>query len=81
MSESDTTYGFVAEPHRNGHYFVNAATSTSGEVTCYDLAGFLGSWKMKDGGVFFPSVSGESFCPITLKKAQDYATEVNNDKT
>lgn len=76
-------FGFVAEPHRDNHYFVSAACQEKDEVTCHDLSGFLGSWKMRVGGVFFPSISGETLCKEAMQMANDYAREknaVNEDK-
>jgi hypothetical protein len=46
-------FGFVSEPHRNGEHLVTHAINEDGVVTCHDISGFAGSWKMKDGGVFF----------------------------
>jgi hypothetical protein len=74
MSE---VFGFVAEPHRNNCYFVSAATEEGDKVTCHDLSGFLGSWKMREGGVFFPTVSGETLCKEAMQMANDYAREKN----
>lgn len=71
-------FGFVAEPHRNGYYLVSPASQKGGETTCYDLAGFLGSWKMRKDGVFFPSISGDTLCNKALKQANDYAKERNS---
>lgn len=71
-------YGFVAEPNRNNCYFVSAATKEGEEVTCHDLSGFLGSWKMREGGIFFPTVSGDTLCKEAMQMANDYAMEKNS---
>lgn len=76
-------FGFVAEPHRNGYYLVSAASQEGDTTVCSDLSGFLGSWKMKEGGVFFPTISGETLCKEAMQMANDYAREknaVNEDK-
>lgn len=72
-----TEYGFVSEPHRNGYYLVSPASKEGDEITCHDLSGFLGSWKMKTCGVFFPSVSGETLCAEAMSAANIYAQEKN----
>lgn len=71
-------FGFVAEPHRAGVYFVSAACKEGDEITCHDLSGFLGSWKMRTGGVFFPTVSGDTLCSEAMQMANDYAREKNS---
>lgn len=76
-------FGFVAEPHRNNYYMVSPASQEGEEVMCHDLSGFLGNWKMKDGGVFFLTVSGETLCKEAMQMADDYAREkniINEDK-
>lgn len=70
-------FGFVAEPHRNGYYLVSPATKEGEEVTCHDCSGFLGSWKMKVGGIFFNSADGSVFCNEAMSLAQSYANERN----
>lgn len=70
-------YGFVAEPHRNNYYLVSPAAQEGVEVTCYDLSGFLGSWKMKEGGVFFPTISGDTLCEQAMNMAYAYAKGKN----
>lgn len=70
-------FGFVAEPHRNGYYLVSPATKEGDKVTCYDLSGFLGSWEMKVGGIFFESISGENLCNHTMQTAQAFANSKN----
>lgn len=65
--------GFVAEPHKNGFYIVSPATISDGVITCHDPSGFLGSWEMKQGGVFFKSISGSCFCNETMSLASEYA--------
>lgn len=60
--------GYVAEPHRT--WLVSPASKEpDGKVRCHDLSGFLGSWDMRPGGVFFP----------TLDEACEYATEKNKE--
>lgn len=72
-------YGFAAEP--NGKYWlISPATKSEDGITCHDLAGFLGHWKLKEGGVFFPSISGESLCNATLSKAQEYVNQQKENK-
>lgn len=71
-------FGFVAEPHRNNVYFVTPACKEDGTVTCHDLSGFLGSWKMREGGVFFPTISGDTLCEEAMQMANDYAKEKNS---
>jgi hypothetical protein len=72
-------YGFVVEPHKNGLWLVSPATKEDDAVTCHDLSGFLGSWKMKESGEFIPSVSGESCCGLTLNLANKLAFERNKE--
>ena len=74
---SDTIYGFVVEPHKNGYWLVSAATQEGDKIICHDLSGYLGSWAMKDGGKFFPSVTESSVCGIALEQASKYAQEKN----
>lgn len=70
-------FGFVAEPHKNGKYLVSPAYREGGEVTCCDLSGFSGSWRMKCGGEFFPTVSGDVLCQEAMNMAVDHATTKN----
>ena len=74
-------YGFVAEPHKNGYYIVSPATQEGSVVRCHDLSGFCGSWDMKEGGVFFEGVSGESvvLCKYAMDAANTYAGEMNEE--
>lgn len=68
-------YGFVAEPHKS--WIASPASEVDGVVTCHDLSGFLGSWKMKNGGVFFPSERNEAMDDEAMKKALEYCKEMN----
>lgn len=73
-------YGFVAEPHRNTSWLVFPATRKDEQVTCYDLAGFCGSWQMKLGGEFFLSPNNSSLCAIAMHQANNFAQEKNQGK-
>jgi hypothetical protein len=70
-------FGFVAEPHKSNYYVVTPAVKENGEVICCDCSWFLGSWKMRAGGVFFPTVSGDVFCREAMEAANLYAKEKN----
>lgn len=74
-----TTYGFVAEPHRNNTYLVSPATEENGSIRCHDLSGFCGSWEMKTGGKFFPSPDNSSLCSVAMNQANNYAQEKNQE--
>ena len=75
-------FGFVAEPHRNGYFLVSRPATKDGEtITCHDLSGFMGSWCMKTGGVFFESENGDSLCCVALAKAQQYADAKSKNRT
>lgn len=71
-------FGFVAEPHRNNYWLVTPATKEGDSVTCHDCSGFMGSWPMKEGGIFFPCETDNVFCDIAQRKASAYAKEKNN---
>ena len=70
-------YGFVSEPHGD-KWLVTPATKEGDTITCHDVSGFLGSWAMKGGGVFFEEEGGGCFCDIALQKALSHAKELNN---
>ncbi len=73
-------FGFVSEPHKNNKYLVTPATKDGhGEITCHDTSGFLGSWKMKEGGVFFEEEGGGVYCQKALDKANTHAIEKDKD--
>lgn len=72
---NNVIHGFVVEPHKNNFWLVSPATKEGDIVTCHDLSGFLGSWKMKENGEFIPSISGQSLCSLTLKAANEIAFE------
>lgn len=72
---STIVYGFVAEPHKNGYWLVSPATKEDDLIRCHDLSGFLGSWNMKQGGVFFPSPTNDSLCNVALQEANTFARE------
>lgn len=71
----DTLYGFVTEPHKNNYWLVSPATKEGDLIRCHDLSGFLGSWGMKQGGVFFPSPDNDSLCNIAMQEANAFAME------
>jgi hypothetical protein len=79
MEDVMEIFGFVAEPHRNNYWMCSPATKDTDTetITCHDLAGFCGSWKMKENGIFFECESEDIFCPKTMKKASDYCKEKN----
>lgn len=69
-------YGWAVE--KVGYQcFISAATkdSETGEVMCHDISGFMGSWKMRKEGVFFPTVTGDATCSIALEQASKCAKE------
>ena len=72
-------FGFVSEPHKHSYHLVSPATKIDGEITSHDLSGYLGSWPMKEGGVFFASISGEAICTETMKLANEYARKINGE--
>ena len=74
---SNNYFGFVAEPHKGGRYLVSPARLCDGLVTCSDLSGFMGSWLMKDGGVFFPSIDNKPLCRQALANANQYASRIS----
>lgn len=68
-------HGFVAELHKT--WLASPATEEDGVVNCHDPSGFLGSRKMKDGGVFFPSKNNTILDMESLAKANAYCREMN----
>lgn len=74
-----TEFGFVAEPHRDGYFLVSPATKRGDKIECHDLSGFLGSWDMKTGGVFFASTTGDCLCPDAMSKANEYSKQMNEE--
>ena len=75
-----TTYGFAVEKHGPTWFVFPASRTDSCLTQCHDLSGFMGSWDMKPGGVFFESISGETLCSETMKIAQSYADDKNGVK-
>lgn len=69
-------YGFVAEPHSH-YWLISPAVKEDGNIICFDLSGFCGSWVMKLGGKFFPSPNNSSLCTIAMDQANNYAYEKN----
>lgn len=69
-------HGFAAEPHKT--WLASPAVEIQGKVTCHDSSGFLGSWEMKDGGVFFASENNIIFDQKAMDKALNYCNEMNN---
>lgn len=69
-------HGFASELHKE--WMASPAIENEGAVTCHDPSGFLGSWKMKDGGVFFASERNEPFDGEAMKKALEYCREMNS---
>jgi len=77
MAKAVCRYGFVAEPH-NGVFLVSpAGKDSNGVITCYDLGGLMGSWEMKEGGVFFEADDNSCLCKNAGRKAKDYAGNKN----
>lgn len=74
-------FGFVAEPHRNNCFLLFPATKDkdTGDIVCHDTSGFCGSWKMKDGGVFFKAETDSCFCEEAMGKAIDYCNQMNGE--
>ena len=62
-------YGYVSEPHRGGEHLVINASNENGVIRCHDLSGFMGSWIMKDGGVFF----------ATQSEAESHSYSINSE--
>jgi len=54
---SITLYGYAIETSKDGSSYAATASKECDEITIHDLAGFLGSWKAKEGTKFF---SGEN---------------------
>lgn len=73
---NEVIYGFAVEPHKS--WLVTPATKENGVIRCHDLSGFMGSWDMKQGGIFIESVSGASLCDIALEQANVLARGLNN---
>ena len=73
-------FGFVAEPHKTWLCSPATLDLTTGEITCHDLSGFIGSWKMKEGGKFFPCVTDSTLCPDAMQAAQDFCDKMNTGK-
>lgn len=72
-------FGFVAEPH-NGNWQASPATKNNSEVTCYDLGGFLGSWKMIEGGVFFESQENKALDYEAMQMALNHCKIMNAEE-
>ena len=69
-------YGFAVEPNRR--WSVTPATQEDGIVTCHDISGFMGSWKMNEGGRFFECPDGDILNQATLEEAQSFGRERNS---
>lgn len=76
MIDCNCRHGFAAEPHKSWLY--SPAYEKNGVVTCVDSAGFRGSWKMKDDGVFFPSETNEVYDEDACRKARDYCNKMQS---
>lgn len=77
MSKSEV-YGFVAEPHRDNYWLSSPASKDeNGVIRCHDLSGFLGSWNMKEYGVFFPCETDSLFCKVAMKKSEELCRSKN----
>lgn len=76
---SNNIFGFAAEPHKEWLYSPATKDVTTGKVTCHDPSGFVGSWDMKDGGVFFEQEGGGSYCEKAAKKAGEYCSKMNSN--
>lgn len=70
-------HGFVVEAHKNNYYLVSPATVENDTIICHDISGFLGSWEMKEGGIFFMCKQNKPLCEDTLSLASKYAKILN----
>lgn len=70
-------FGFAVDPKT---FLVSHAIKEGDVITCYDLSGFAGNWKLQPEGVFFESISGEVLCSETCKKANEYCKNLRENK-